>query len=217
MTDYHKTVDVEWYKKRLIVVSFCVTAAFAVLLTRLFFLQILKGPEYRRLSENNCIRLQKIEPLRGLIFDRNGHRLVDNRPSFDLNIIPQDAGDPSETLSKLSDLTGYSLTDLQKQYEKNRVARAYKPVTLVQDAGRNVLALVEAHKFDLPGVVMNFKPRRHYIYDTFAAHLIGYLGEISRREMNSGQYDGYEAGSYLGKCGAEKRYDKMLRGEPGRR
>ena len=87
-TDYSlKTTDRDWYKQRLNGVILCVTAAFAILMVRLFHLQIISGEEFRRLSENNCIRIQNLEPARGLIFDRNGKLLVDNRPSFNLSII----------------------------------------------------------------------------------------------------------------------------------
>ena len=88
---YLKTSDTDWYKQRLIRVMICVAGAFFILLIRLFYLQVIQGQELRRLSENNCIRLQSTDPSRGMIFDRNGTLLVDNRPAFDLSIILKDA------------------------------------------------------------------------------------------------------------------------------
>jgi len=190
---------------------------FAILLTRLLFLQIVEGADYLRLSANNCIRLQDIDPLRGLIFDRHGKCLVENRPSFDLNIIPKDAGKMDDTLQVLADITGFSYKDLKKNYQKNKKGGAYRPVLLYGDVDRDVLAAVMANKFDLPGVEVNLKPRRHYLYDRFAAHLIGYLGEISRKELRCTQFAGYEVGCFVGKCGVEKTYDRYLQGRQGGR
>ena len=91
MDKYLKTADSDWYKQRLISLMICVLAAFVILFVRLIYLQVITGEELRRLSLNNSIRLQSIEPLRGVLFDKNGKVLVDNRPSFDLSIILKDA------------------------------------------------------------------------------------------------------------------------------
>ncbi|MGA8180994.1 MAG: penicillin-binding protein 2, partial [Desulfobacterales bacterium] len=80
MTKYLKTADQDFYKQRLVRIAFCIAGAFLMLFVRLFYLQVIQGEELRRLSENNCIRLQSTNPSRGLIFDRNGVLLVDNRP-----------------------------------------------------------------------------------------------------------------------------------------
>ncbi len=218
MTTYYKNIDLELYKQRLVIVVFLVIAAFVLLLTRLFFLQVVEGATYRRLSKNNCIRLQSVQPNRGLIFDRHGKRLVDNRPAFDLSLIPRDAGDVDETLATLSGLTGYPLSRLKNRFNENRtIGRSYRPVPLIQDMGRDMLAVVESHKFDLPGVEVNYTPRRHYLYNDLAAHLIGYLGRISREDIAERQYAGYDADSRIGKIGVEKTYDRYLRGEKGGR
>ncbi len=217
MANYYKTVDIDLYKQRLIILVFLMAAAFAILLARLFILQVIEGHRYRRLSENNCIRLQPIQPVRGLIFDRHGRRLVDNRPAFDLSIIPKDAGDIDKTLAVLSDLIDCPLAKLKENFQKNQTGGYYKPVVLQKDVGREVLARVEAHKFELPGVEVNYKPRRHYLYDNFAAHLIGYLGKISGEEMKNRQNADYHPGSYIGKAGVEKLYEDFLRGERGGR
>ena len=105
MAEYLKSADSDWYRLRLIGAILCVTAAFVVLFLRLFYLQVIDGEELRRLSENNCIRLQSIDPPRGLVFDRNGKLLVDNRASFDLTIILTDAKPIEDTVKKLSRYT----------------------------------------------------------------------------------------------------------------
>lgn len=217
MKDFYRTVDLDAYRKRLLLLLLVMSIVFAVLLARLMFLQVIEGADYFRLSANNCIRLQDIDPLRGLIFDRNGTCLVENRPSFDLTIIPRDAGNVDDALQSLADVTGFSFEDLKNNYRKNKSGGAYRPVLLFGDVDRDVLASVMVNKFDLPGVEVNLKPRRHYLYDRFAAHMIGYLGEISKNELGCKRFAGYEVGCFVGKCGVERVFEKYLRGRKGGR
>lgn len=188
-----------------------------LLLARLFYLQVIKGDEYRRLSESNCIRLQYIKPQRGLIFDRNGELLVDNRPSFDLSVILKDAKPVGQTLEKLSGYIGIPIEQLMETVEQGKSAPSYKPVLLKSDIGRDIMAAVEVHKYELPGVQINVTPMRHYIYGMSAAHLIGYLGEINGEELRSGKYPETRSGDYIGRYGVEKIYEPFLRGKGGGR
>ncbi|MBW2514621.1 MAG: penicillin-binding protein 2, partial [Deltaproteobacteria bacterium] len=98
MKQYLNTVNSEWFNKRIMGAILCVVVAFSILFMRLFYLQIMKGEEFLRLSENNSIRLESIVAPRGLIFDTEGKLLVDNRPSFDLRIIPRNAKPIRQTL-----------------------------------------------------------------------------------------------------------------------
>lgn len=215
--DYYRTIDFDWFKHRLVVVSVCVFAVFVIIVARLFFLQVVRGEKYRRLSQNNCIRLQSIAPPRGLIFDRNGVCIADNRPSFDLCLIPKDAKNADQTILKVSSLTGIPREKLKRNFVKNRTSNPYAPVLIAGDVGRDVLALAESHNFDLPGVVIKVRPRRYYLFDGKAAHIVGYAGIISRAELQSPAYRGYEPESYVGKYGAEKLYEPFLQGKYGGR
>ena len=217
MTKYLQSADSDWYKRRLAGVVFLVFAAFLVLIARLFYLQVIEGNEFRRLSENNCIRLQDIDPSRGLIFDRNGKLLVDNRPSFDLSIILKDAKPVEHTIERLSQYINVPATEFMSRISRNKGMSSYTPILLKQDIGRNALAAIEVHKYDLPGIVVSVKPRRHYIYKQRAAHLIGYLSEISSEELKSGEYSDCKAADYIGKFGVEKTYESILRGRRGGR
>ncbi len=217
MDKYLKTADSDWYKQRIIGVILCVFACFAVLFVRLFFLQIIKGGELRRLSENNSIRLQRIDPFRGIIFDRNRKMLVDNRPSFNVNVILRNARPVDQTLNKLSKYLGVPDVELAEKIAGQKRISSYKPILLKQDIGRNAVAAVEVHKYDLPGIEVNVKPRRHYLYRQSAAHLLGYLGEISSSELNSGKYPELRSGDLIGKLGIERAYDHYLRGKSGGR
>ncbi|MFH1980870.1 MAG: penicillin-binding protein 2 [Pseudomonadota bacterium] len=212
---YLRTIDNEWFRMRLTGLVVITIAAFIVLFVRLVYLQVIVGEEMQRFSLNNRIRLQNLDPQRGLIFDRNGTLLVDNRPAFDLSIITKDAKPVDVTLSKLAHYTGIPIAELNKRYRKHRRVGAYTPIPLKQDIGRDMLATIEVHKFDLPGIVVNVKPRRHYIEAQNAAHLIGYLSEISADELRSENYTGRQPGDFIGKSGVEKLYDTYLTGEHG--
>ncbi|VEN73582.1 Beta-lactamase [Candidatus Desulfarcum epimagneticum] len=190
---------------------------FTLLLARVYYLQIVKGEDFSRLSENNCIRLQYVEAPRGLIFDRNGELLVENRPAFDLSIILKDAGSLDRTIEKLSRHTSIDAAEIRSRIAKKKGRRGYKPILIRHDIGRDMLAAVEVHKFDLPGVVVKIRPRRHYIHRKSAAHLIGYLSEISPGELKNPKYSAYRGGDYIGKFGVEKAFERFLRGESGGR
>jgi penicillin-binding protein 2 len=217
MDRYLKTADSDWYKQRIAGVIACVLAAFVVLIIRLIYLQAIMGDEYRRLSLNNSIRLQNIDPPRGRIYDRNGDLMVDNRPSFDVNITLKDAAPLQQTLEKLSRYLQTPADILLSQIKRTRGASAYQPRLLKQDVGRDTLAAIEVNKFDLPGVSVDVNLRRHYIHERMAAHLIGYLSEISPTELKSGSYPDCRSGDLIGKFGAEKGYENLLRGKRGGR
>ena len=214
---YLKTADPEWFRQRVTGVMICVLAAFAVLLVRLMYLQVIRGEEYHLLSLNNRIRLQSIDPPRGLIYDRNGHVLVENRPSFDVDITLKDAGKVEETVQKVAQHLDVPSEELMQKLTTSTSISAYKPILLRQDIGRNALASIEAHKYDLPGISVNVKLRRHYLNVQDAAHLIGYLSEISPSELAAKKYPGRRRGDFIGKFGAEKAYENYLRGTRGGR
>ncbi len=195
----------------------CVVVAFSILFMRLFYLQIMKGEEFLRLSENNSIRLESIVAPRGLIFNADGVLLVDNRPSFDLRIVPRNAKPLDQTLKKIARYTQIPEEDLLAKVREYNGLSSYKPVLLKQDIGRDAMASIEVHKFDLPGVVLDIRPVRHYINGQHAAHLIGYMGEINAKELQSGTFAGCRGGDYIGRFGAEKTYEDLLRGKRGGR
>ena len=196
---------------------FCIMAVFAILVARLFYLQVIERDEFSRLSENNCIRLQSIDPPRGMIFDRYGILLVENRPSFDLNIVLKDAKPVKHTVERLAHYLKTPSEELLSRIEHRNGLYLYKPLLLKHDIGRNTLATIEVRKFDLPGIEVNVKPLRHYIRPGSSAHIIGYLGEINPNELTSGAYSDARPGDAVGKFGAEKSYDGYLRGKRGGR
>jgi penicillin-binding protein 2 len=213
----NKNPDREWIKQRLIGVSLIILMVFAMLFLRLIYLQLIKGEEYRRLSETNCVRLESIKSSRGLIYDRNKKLLVENRPAFNLKIVLEDAHPVNETVTRVANLIGVPCKDLLENITKAGKAAFYKPLTLKEDISRDQLAIVEAHKFDLPGIHIDIEPTRNYIHEKTAAHLLGYLGQINREELSIGRYPNVKSGDSIGRYGVEKSFEPYLQGKRGGR
>jgi penicillin-binding protein 2 len=212
---FDKNPDKEWIKQRLIGASICILLLFSLLFLRLVYLQIIKGKEFKALSEKNAVRLKSIKSSRGLIFDRNKKLLVDNRPSFNVKIVREDAGDVKKIVRKVADLIQIPFQELMKNIAKAGKGAFYKPVMLKSRISRDQLAILEAHKFYLPGIQIDIEPTRFYIYKKTAAHLLGYLGEINYDELKSNNYLNVRAGDSIGKYGIEKSFQQYLHGKRG--
>ena len=211
----NKSSDRDWIKHRYIGAGLCIVFIFGVLFLRLVYLQMIHGEEYRRLSMTNCVRLKSIKSSRGLIYDRNHNLLVDNRPAFDLTIVLEDAKPLKQTLERLAELIGDSHEDLMATIKKAGRAAFYKPLVLKRDITRDLLAVIEAHQFDLPGIHIDVEPTRNYIHKKTAAHLIGYLGEINKEELASGKFPNVRSGDAIGRYGVEKSFEADLQGKRG--
>jgi penicillin-binding protein 2 len=207
--------EAEIYQKRLIKVTIFVLTIFSILFVRLWFLQIIKGTEYRIQSENNRIDLKDVLPFRGLIFDRNGEILVDNRPSFNLDVVPDDVKKPDDLIDDLE-----KLIDIDRPATRNKIKMALKqqpfnPVCIKKNLSRDELARIETNIFYMPGVMIDVKPKRHYLYGSLAAHIIGYLGEIDTDQIKSEEYKENRLGDFVGKRGIEKKWHRHLNGIRG--
>lgn len=211
------TSSVNGERLRFQVVVYLVVSIFVVLLLRLWFLQIIRGESYRNLSENNRIRLEDIPPTRGIIYDRHGRILVDNRPAFKLALVPADVGDLKLTLDKLGRILKVEEPQLVEKVKSAPRGAPFRPILLSRDMNRDQVAAVETHRFNLPGVMVQIEPRRSYEMPSFAAHLIGYLGEIEEAQLKEKRHQGYKLGDYLGKYGVETEWEAELKGLRGGR
>jgi penicillin-binding protein 2 len=215
MNTYLHSVRGDWYRRRISGVLVLVVAAFLVLLGRLYYLQVIEGPELVRQSQSNWFRIQGIPPMRGLIFDRDGVLLVDNRPAFDISIVPREAKNPEEVVQKLAALIGVPPEPLLTKLLQARGLPSFRPIELKTDVSRDDVAVVEAHNLELPGVMVTVQPKRHYIEGSRASHLLGYLGEINREELSGGAFKDNRAGDFIGKFGVEKAFEHYFHGRRG--
>jgi len=195
--------------------------AFLVFLLRLFHLQILEGADLANRSQSNSVRTVRIEAPRGEITDREGRVLATSRPAFRVQVIPSDVRYPELTYRVLGELLdrddGEALPDLREMVGEPRGRRRFQPVVLDGDLSDEQRARVETHRFALPGVVTDLRPRRHYVENERMAHLLGTIGEIDANQLERKEFAGYRAGEVIGKSGLEARLEAHLRGKAGGR
>jgi penicillin-binding protein 2 len=143
--------------------------------------------------------------------------MVDNRPAFNVSIAVRDVKDPRKVVSRLADLLEVPPQTLLAKLDQAKGRPSFKPTLLKRDLSRDAVAIVEAHKLDLPGVAITVEPMRHYLEKERASHLVGYLSEISDEELKSGRFPDKGLGDFMGKFGVEKAFESYFHGERGSR
>ena len=202
-------------QKRLPLLAAFVFLFTALLILRLWYLQIARGDYYYEQAESNRIRPVKIRPPRGVIYDRNGRPLVENVLTFDISLVPEDAQDLDDAILRLAPIVKMKPDAIRALLDDAAPIRTkYEPVKVVEEAPWDEVAYVEAHQDDLPGIIIEPEHRRHYPYGGLGSHQFGYIGKVSRDQRRKDQTD---LGLLTGQGGLEKTYDKLLRGAPGRR
>jgi penicillin-binding protein 2 len=169
------------------------------------------------LAEKNQIRSITLAAPRGKILDRNGHVLVDNRPSFTLSLLRENLPALEDSLDLLASGLGLEGEFLRSQIEKYRRQPSYIPIVIKEDLTPGDLAFIESHRTEFPGVDIIRQPRRFYREGQLAAHLLGYIGEISERELDSKEFDYCKPGDLIGKGGVERIYNQILTGKDGQK
>ncbi|NIS63084.1 MAG: penicillin-binding protein 2, partial [Proteobacteria bacterium] len=190
---------------------------FLALGVRMWYLQVIKGEELSRLSKHNRIRIREIPASRGMILDRKGRILIDNRPSFEVLLVPEDIVDMEKTTEFLYRILRVTPEEVGKRLEANNHRPPFKPIRIQSDISRLHLALLKTHQLDLPGLIVDVRPRRAYNYGNMASHLVGYLGEIDSRELKRDRFKAYKMGDIIGKYGVEQQWEPFLKGMDGGR
>jgi penicillin-binding protein 2 len=204
-------------KRRFLLLSLAAIGIFLLLVLRLWYLQVIHSDRYVALSKKNRTRYIPIAAPRGPIYDRKGKLMVDNRPSFCVSVLRQEVEDPGQLLTRLSALLGVERKVLLKRWKEGKQFPAYRPIPLAEDVSRDIMDRIQENSIDLPGVLIEVRPLRAYPYGDLGAHLLGYLGEISQKELRSSEYEGYHPGDYIGRSGLEKNLESYLRGQEGER
>lgn len=202
-------------KKRFIFSSLAALSIFVLLLLRLWYLQIIRTDTYQLLSERNRTRYVPITAPRGPMVDRHGRMLVDNRPAFRIAALRQEVEDPEKMLARLAEILDLDPALLSERWAAGRQFPRYRPIPLAEDVSRDALERVMEHSFELPGVLTEVRPVRYYPHKELAAHLFGYVGEITENDLRSPDYRTYHAGDFIGKNGLERTMENDLKGLPG--
>ncbi|MFP5230451.1 MAG: penicillin-binding protein 2 [Acidobacteriota bacterium] len=200
---------------RLAVIQYLIAAIMAILVFGLWRLQVVGGQNYHALAEANRIRKVPILAPRGKIFDREGRLIVDNYPSVSCFLVREQGHDITPDLPLIARGLHMTVDQIDAILKKYRLAPKYQPLPLKQDITPDEEEFIEAHKDELPELDTIQEQRRLYPRDGFAAHLIGYVGEVSEEMLNDPRYAMYEPGDVVGRSGVEASYDGILRGEDG--
>jgi len=200
---------------RLKVFAGLIAFMFAALTTRLWFLQVLASDQFRSVANQNAVRLMDIPAPRGRILDDKGSLLVQNRMSLVVTVNKQEAGPHlEEDLFLLSKLLGVSTRELASRVVDPRYY-SFQPVPVQVDVGKRIDFYISEHQSDLPGVSVIQEPIRVYPNGDLAAHVLGYLGQISPDQLKDPSFAGYAPGDEVGVTGAEAQYEQFLRGTEG--
>jgi penicillin-binding protein 2 len=197
--------------------QYVVVLLLAVLASGMWRLQILGASGFRLLADANRIRKIPVVAPRGKIFDREGRILVDNYPSVSCYLLREQAKSLQADLPLIARGLDLPLEQVQASVRRFAAQPKYVPIPLKQDITPDEQAFIEAHRNELPELETLDEQRRLYPRDGFAAHLIGYVGEVSEEDLNSSKFDFYEPGDMVGKFGVEETYDSILRGTDGSR
>jgi penicillin-binding protein 2 len=190
---------------------------FLILGARLWQLQIIQGAEYALKAERNRIRTIRLVAPRGTISDRKNIPLVENRPSFDILLYREAVKDQAETERFIIEKLGVAPEDLQDRLRRGKNTGLYHPIVIKEDVGIEDISVIEGHRRDHPEIQLGPEPRRLYHYGKLAAHVLGYVGEITEKELAANQYPGIAAGSVIGQSGVERSYNQILIGKDGAR
>lgn len=206
------------HRSRVVIIANTMLVAFAVILSRLWYLQIYKGEDLYRYSLENRLRRERVSALRGVVFSRNGQLLIQNIPRFDAVITPQYLKNKKESLQKLSKILKIPLSDIQKILRKNRNQAKYLPVAVKKNISRSEVAIIETENFKMPGIAVKTFIGREYVDKEVGGQLLGYISEISQSQLpryrKRDNYD-YRLGDFIGQAGIEEQMDLTLRGEDG--
>lgn len=212
---YRPDMAQEYLQRRITIFGIFILVIFCVLFARIWFMQIVSGGNYTKEAEGNRIREISQEAPRGKILDKSGDVLVKNRNALTISVVPAEIGDDGKVITRLSKLLGIGEKNIKYKIE-NSQEKNKRAVLIASDVGEDMITYVREHEREFPGVIAGTRPVREYKYGTMAAHIIGYLGEISPEVLKDKKGKGYEAGDEIGLSGVEAVYDEELRGEVGK-
>ncbi len=202
---------------KLTMVQYGIMLMMLALVAGLWRLQVLGADNFRLLAEQNRIRKVPIMAGRGKLFDRENRIIVDNYPSVSCFLVREMGRSVDSDLPLIARGLNLDLDQLRATLRHFRAAPGYQPIPIKQDITADEQAFIEAHRNELPELETIDEERRLYPRDGFAAHLIGYVGEVSEEDLNQSRYAAYEPGDVVGKAGVEETYDELLRGQDGSR
>jgi len=213
------SAEANLFARRASIAFIIVVMMLGVVLNNLYSLQVEQHDVYQTRSNGNRIKVLPVAPNRGLIYDRNGILLAENRPVFSLEITPEQTNDLDATLDGLTQLMGITPEERESFNGSLKGQRRFKPIALRTKLSEEDVALFSASKHLYPGVQIEARLARHYPYKEALTHVLGYVARINKKDLQklveAGQEDNYAATHDIGKLGVEKYHEELLHGSVG--
>ncbi|NDV20106.1 penicillin-binding protein 2 [Pseudodesulfovibrio sp. JC047] len=214
MSNLYNESDQQPPRSGLLLLQTLILGLFCLFAVRLWYLQIHHGDEFALKAKDNQLRQESIFSPRGLIRDRNGDLLAINEPAYALGLIREDCPDIEKALHQVAQWTDEDYGELDALYKKNRKrVKPFEPLILVPDLTFDQLAVIETNKLRWPGLEIQFRPRRLYLYGTLMAHVLGYVAEANEKELSKNP--DLALGDVVGKQGIEFMLEDRMRGVKG--
>ena len=203
------------FLSRVIVAVLFVFILIALLVYQLFSLQVIEHEHFTTLSQDNRVKVLPLPPTRGLIYDRNGVLLAQNRPSYSLEITPEQVKDIDKTLQRLTGILGITEEEAERFHRLRRQNRRFESIPIRINLSDEEAALFAVYRHELPGVDIQARLLRHYPYTDKTAHILGYVARISEKDLEILEPSQYAGSTHTGKNGIEKTYETTLHGSVG--
>jgi penicillin-binding protein 2 len=203
--------------QRLTVIQYVIAGLFAALAVGFWIFQIAEHDKFAEMAAENHLRRLPLPAPRGVLFDRNGKVLVDNQNSFNIALLREQTKNLDQTLHTLALATGVDEAQLHEAVARRRKDPSYRPIVLIENASRDQVIAVRARRWELPGIEPREVPARRYPGSDMAAHLFGYVTEVTDAQLQRPEYQGVESGDLVGQAGVELAYNRLLMGSEGNR
>ncbi|WED22490.1 penicillin-binding protein 2 [Vibrio sp. JC009] len=214
----HKA-ELSLFRNRAVVSFLGIVALVGVLIANLYNIQVNQYQDYKTRSNDNRIKVVPIAPNRGLIYDRNGKLLAENRPVYTLDLIPEKIKDIDGTILRLQEILEISPERIESFHKERRRTRRFKSVPLLTQLTEEQVAIFSVHQYRFPGVEVSAVLKRFYPYGEALTHVLGYVSRINDRDMQKlireEKEADYQATHDIGKLGIERYYEDVLHGKPG--
>ena len=210
--------EMHTFRVRSLVAACLVVLLTGALMARLVYLQVVQHDVYITRSENNRVRVEPLPPTRGLIYDRNGELLAENRPTYNLTLVRERVDDIDATLALLIDLLDLPDAEIDAFRERSRQRqRPFQPALLMSDLSEEQIAKLAVNRYRLPGVEVEAQLLRYYPDAKIMSHALGFVGRINAEELNQLDPGNYAGTHFVGKTGVERYYEDELHGQAGLR
>jgi penicillin-binding protein 2 len=200
---------------RLSMLQYIIAVAFAALAIGFWVFQVAQHQKFAEMAENNHLRRLPQPAPRGVLLDRNGKVLVENRNIFNIALVREQTKNLEATLKTLAMATGVDEAQLQETISRRRREPSYRPIVLIENATVEQVIAVKARQWELPGIFYQEVPSRQYPGASMAAHLFGYVAEVTEAQLQKADYEGAEPGELVGQAGIEQAYNRLLMGTEG--